>query len=47
MLNAPQINQKNYTLSTFPSSNRQDFEGSGIALAVSVSQFDQSNAVQL
>ena len=38
---------KNYTLSTFPSSNRRNFEDSGIVLAVSVSQFYQSIAVQL
>ena len=47
MLNALQINQKKYTLSTFPSSNQQNFEDSGIVLAVSVSQFYQSIAVQL
>ena len=47
MLNALQINQKNYTLSTFPSSNRQNFEDSGIVLAISVSQFYQSIAVRL
>ena len=29
MLNALQINQNNYTLSTFPSSNRRNFEDSG------------------
>ena len=45
MLNAHQINQKNYALSTFPSSNRRNFEDSGILLAVSVSQIYQSNAV--
>ena len=39
MLNAVQINQKNYALSTFPSSNRQNFEESGKVLAVSVSEF--------
>ena len=38
-VNALQINQKNYALSTFPSSNRRNFEDSGIVLAVSVSQF--------
>ena len=37
---------KKYTLSTFPSSNRRNFEDSGIVLAVSVSQFYQSIAVQ-
>ena len=47
MLNALQINKKNYTLSTVPSSNRRTFEDSGIVLAVSVSQFYQSIAVQL
>ena len=47
MLNAFQINQKYYTLSTFPSSNQQNFEDSGIVLAVSVSQFYQSIAVKL
>ena len=42
------LNQsKNFTLSTFPSSNRQNFEDSGIMLAVSVCQFYQSIAVQL
>ena len=35
MLNAFQINQKNYALSTFPSSNRRNFEDSGKVLAVS------------
>ena len=47
MLNALHINQKKYTLSTFPSSNRQNFEDSGMVLAVSVCQFYQSTAVQL
>ena len=47
MLNALQINQKNYTLSTFPSSNRRNFDDSLIVLAVSVSKFYQSIAVQL
>ena len=47
MLNALLINQKNYTISTFPSNNRRNFEDSGILLAVSVSQFYQSFAVQL
>ena len=37
----------NQMLSTFPSSNRRNFEDSGIVLAVSVSQFYQSIAVQL
>ena len=39
MLNALQISQNNYTLPTFPSSNRRNFEDSGIVLVVSVSQF--------
>ena len=39
--------QKNYTLSAFPSSNRRNFEDSGVVLAVSVSQFYQSIAVKL
>ena len=47
MLNAFQINRKNYTLSTFPSSNRQNFEDSGKVMAISVSKFYQSIAVQL
>ena len=47
MLNALQINFKNYTLSTFPSSNWQSFEDSGKVLAVSVSEIYQSIAVQL
>ena len=47
MLNALQIDQKDYTLLTFPSSNRGNFEDSGIVLAVSVSEFYQSIAVQL
>ena len=36
--------KKNSTLSTFPSSNRRNFEDSGIMLAVSVSQFYKSIA---
>ena len=36
MLNALQINQKNYTLSTFPSSNQQNLEDSRKVLAISV-----------
>ena len=36
---------KSYTLSTFPSSNRRNFEDSGIVLAVSVPQFYQSISV--
>ena len=47
MLNALQINQKNYTLSTFPSSNRRNSEDSGKALAIVVSEFCQSIPVQL
>ena len=47
MLNALQINQKNYTLSTFPSSNGGNFEDSGKVLAVSVSEIYQSIAVKL
>ena len=47
MLNALQINPTNFTLSTVPSSNQRNFEDSGIVLAVSVSQFYQSIAVQL
>ena len=39
MLNALQINQKNYALSTFPSSNRRNFVESGKVLVVSVSEF--------
>ena len=38
---------KNYTLSTFPSSNRRNFEDSDKVLAVSRSEFYQSIAVQL
>ena len=38
---------KNYTLSTFPSSNRQNFEDPGKVLAISVSEFYQSIAFQL
>ena len=47
MLNAGQINQKNHTLSTFPSSNGRNFEDSGKVPAVSVSEFYQSIAIQL
>ena len=43
----PPRQSKNYTLSTFTSSNLRNFEDSGIVLAVSVSQFYQSIAVQL
>ena len=42
MLNALHINQKNYTLSTFPSTNRRNFEDSRKVLAVSVSEFYKS-----
>ena len=38
---------KNYTLSTFPLRNRRSFEDSGKVLAISVSEFYQSIAVQL
>ena len=41
------INQKNYTSSAFQSSNRQNFEGSGKVLAVSVSEIYQSIAIHL
>ena len=37
---------KNYTLSTFPSSNEQNFGDSGKVLAIYVSEFYQSIAVQ-
>ena len=47
MLNALQVNEKNYTLLTFPSSNGRNFEDSGIVLAVPVSQSYQSITVQL
>ena len=47
MLNALQINKINYIFSTFPSSNRRNFEDSGNVLAVSVTEFYQSIAVQL
>ena len=47
MLNALQINPKNYTLSTFQLSSRRNFEDSAKVLAVSVSEFYQSIAVQL
>ena len=45
MLNALQINQKNYTLSTFPSSNRRNFEDSKKVLAVSVFIFYQNTVL--
>ena len=44
---SPNQSNKLFTLSTFPSSNRRNFEDSRIVLAVSVSQFYQSIAVQL
>ena len=47
MLNALQINQQNYTLSTFSSNSRRNFEDSGRVLAVSVPKFYLSIAVQL
>ena len=47
MLNTLQIDQRNYTFSTVPSSNRRNFEDSGKVLAVSVSEFYWSIAVQL
>ena len=43
----PKNQSKKFTLSTFPSRNRRNFEDSGILLAVYVSQFYQSIAVQL
>ena len=46
MLNALQINQKNYILSTFQSSNPRNFEDTGKVLAVSVSEFYQIIGVQ-
>ena len=39
--------ERNYTLSTFPSSNRQDFNNIGKVLATSEFDFYQSIAVQL
>ena len=36
---SPNQSKKNYTLSTFPSSSRRNFEDSGTVLAVSASQF--------
>ena len=44
---SPKSIKKNYTLSTFPWSNRRNFEDSGIVLVVSVSQFYKGIAVQL
>ena len=46
MLNTLQINQKSDILSTFPSSNRRNFDDSGKVLALSVSEIYQSIAVQ-
>ena len=43
MLNASQISQKKYTLSTFPCSNRRKINDSGKVLAFSVSEFYQSS----
>ena len=43
----PNQPKNNYTLSAFPSSNRQNFEDFGKVLAVSVSEFYWSIAVQL
>ena len=36
---SPDQSKKNYALSTFPSSDRRNFEDSGNVLAVSVSEF--------
>ena len=47
MLNGLQINQKNYTWSTFPLSNRRNFEDFGKVLVVSVSEIYHSIAAQL
>ena len=47
MLNALQINKKNYTLSTFPWRNRRNFEDSRKVLATSVFELYQSIVVQL
>ena len=47
MLNALQINKKNYIFSTLPSSNWPNFEDSGKVLTVSVTEFYQSTAFQL
>ena len=47
MVNVLSVNQKNYTLSTFPSNNGRNCEDSGKVLAVYVSEFYQSIAVQL
>ena len=42
---SPNQYKKNYTLSTFPSSNQRNFEDYGKLLAVSISEFYQSIAV--
>ena len=47
MLKGFQINEKNYTLSTFPLRNRRKFEDSGKVLVVSVSKLYHIIAVQL
>ena len=47
MLNALQINEKNYTLLTFPPSNQRNVEDSGKVLAVSVSEIYESILAQL
>ena len=46
MLNALQINQKSYTLSTFPSSSRRNFVDSMKVLAITVSEFYQNIEIQ-
>ena len=38
---SPNQSKKNYSFMTFPSSNLQNFEDSGIVLAVYVSQFQE------
>ena len=47
MLKAIQTKEKNYTFSTFPSSNQRNFKDTGKVLVVSVSEFYKSIAVQL
>ena len=44
---SPNHSKKNYTLTTFPSSNRRNFEDSGKVLVISVFEFYQRIAVQL
>ena len=44
---SPNQSKKNFTLSTFPSNNQRNFEGSGKVLAVSVSGFHKTTDVQL